>query len=63
MIIFIRNALLPTEKGIFVSRKPLARRVVRKKPSGDDEERKTPFAKIGVRFGNCTKESKGRSLR
>ena len=44
---------------IFVVRKPLARRVVPKKTIVDNEGRKTPFAIIDARSGNCTKEAKG----
>ena len=43
----------------FVVRKPLARRVVPKKTIVDNEGRKTPFAIIDARSGNCTKEAKG----
>jgi len=44
---------------IFVWRKPLARRVVQKKAYADDVDKKTPFAKIEVRSGNCTTKAKG----
>ena len=47
------NALL-----LFVRRKPLARRVVRKKTCVDNEEIKTPFAIIGVRSANCTNKQR-----
>lgn len=42
----------------FVKGKPLARRVVQEKASADDEERKTPFAIMRVRSGNCTKKQR-----
>ena len=45
--------------GVLVVRKPLARRVVPKKTIVDNEGRKTPFAIIDARSGNCTKEAKG----
>ena len=41
-----------------VRRKPLARRVVRKKTCVDNEEIKTPFAIIGVRSANCTNKQR-----
>ena len=47
------------QAGLFVVRKPLARRVVPKKTIVDNEGRKTPFAIIDARSGNCTKEAKG----
>ena len=60
---FVRPNLtiyLPDSKELFiVVRKPLARRVVPKKTIVDNEGRKTPFAIIDARSGNCTKEAKG----
>ncbi len=39
---------------LFVSRKPLARRVVQEKPNGEDVDKKTPlFNRINVRSGSC----------
>ena len=42
----------------FVYRKPLARRVVQKKTNVDNGKRKTPFAILGVRSGNCTSKQR-----
>jgi hypothetical protein len=41
-----KKAAAPCYQGaaLFVCRKPLARRVVQKKPYGDDVDEKTPFA-------------------
>ena len=44
--------------GLFVFRKPLARRVVQKKTYVDNGEIKTPFAIIGVRSANCTNKQR-----
>ena len=33
--------------------------MVAEKGYGDDVDKKTPFARIGVRSGNCTKSAKG----
>lgn len=43
---------------LFVKGKPLVRRVVQEKASADDEERKTPFAIMRVRSGNCTEKQR-----
>ncbi|EJX02694.1 hypothetical protein EVA_09200 [gut metagenome] len=52
-------SLKKSRPGIFVQRKLLARRVVQRKPYGDNAEIKTPFAKIKMRFANCIKQAKG----
>ena len=46
---------------LFVYRKPLARRVVQKKPYGDTVEIKTPFAYNKVAVCQLQRKSKGRS--
>lgn len=46
----------------FCNAKPLARPVVQKKATADNEDKKTPFAIIEVRSANCT-NSKGRTFR
>ena len=47
------------DRGRFlVFRKPLARRVVRKKTNVDHDGIKTPFAIIGVRSANCTNKQR-----
>ena len=43
----------------FLYEKPLARPVVQRKPTGENEGIKTPFAIIEVRSANCTKIAKG----
>ena len=52
------NGLTPVASAFFVSRKPLARRVVPKKTNVDYDEIKTPFAIIGVRSANCTNKQR-----
>ena len=47
------------ESPLFCITKPLARRVVQKKATGDHGGIKTPFAIIEVRSANCTKIAKG----
>ncbi len=42
----------------FVYRKPIARRVVQKKTNVDNGKRKTSFAILGVRSGNCTSKQR-----
>jgi hypothetical protein len=42
----------------FVSRKPLVRREVPKKPRGDDKKRKTLFAIIKARSAGCTNKQR-----
>ena len=42
-----------------VSRKPLARRVVQKKPYGDDVDRKTPFAQNKSAVSQLHEKAKG----
>ena len=42
----------------FLYRKPLARRVVQKKTNVDNGKKKTPFAILGVRSGNCTSKQR-----
>jgi hypothetical protein len=49
---------LPPAGRFFVFRKPLARRVVRKKTNVDHDGIKTPFAIIGVRSANCTNKQR-----
>ena len=52
----------PSEYGIIVYRKPLARRVVPKKANGDDEKI-TPSDIVEVRSGNCKLQHRGRSFK
>ena len=47
--------------GLFVYRKPLARRVVQKKPYGDDVDKKTPFA-LKSKCGPPTAQEKQREV-
>ncbi len=42
--ILIEQEGFPSGSPLFVSRKPLARRVVQKKANADDVDRETPFA-------------------
>ena len=53
-----KDRLTSVTSALFVSRKPLARRVVPKKTYVDHGEIKTPFAIIGVRSANCTNKQR-----
>ena len=53
-----RAGLAGERSGLFVYRKPLARRVVQEKTYVDNEEIETPFAIIEVRSANCTNKQR-----